>query len=118
MNAAEALADLTEISPNVRAAAVLDATGSVEASTIADEERARELGRAALRLLEAADEVRSGEQPTQLHAAANEGSVFVVRGDGRTIAAVTASQPTVGLVFYDLKTCLRQIAEGSGPEAA
>ena len=118
MDAAEALADLTEISAQVRAVVVLDATGSVEASTIADEERAQELGRAAARLLEAAAEVRRGEQPTQLHAAAHEGSVFVVRADGRTIAAVTASDPTVGLVFYDLKTCLRQISEGNGPEAA
>ena len=32
------------------------------------------------------------------------GSVFVVRDGGRTIAATTTPEPTVGLVFYDLKT--------------
>ena len=118
MDAAEALADLTEISAQVRAADVLDATGAVEASTLTDEERARELAVAAVRLLDAAGEVRSGAEATQLHAATRDGSVFVVRSDGRTIAAVTAADPTVGLVFHDLKTCLRQLDEGSPPEAA
>jgi hypothetical protein len=37
------------------------------------------------------------------------GSVFVVRDGGRTIVATTTPEPTVGLVFYDLKTCLRAI---------
>ena len=118
MDAAEALADLTEISAQVRAAVVLDASGAIEGSTLADGERARELAAAAVRLLEAAGEVRGGAQAMQLHAATRDGSVFVVRGDGRTIAAVTAADPTVGLVFYDLKTCLRQLDEGSPPEAA
>jgi hypothetical protein len=27
------------------------------------------------------------------------------------VCAVTAGDPTVGLIFYDLKTCLRNIAE-------
>jgi hypothetical protein len=30
-----------------------------------------------------------------------------VRDEGHLVAAVTGAQPTVGLVFYDLKTCLR-----------
>ena len=118
MDAREALADLTEISAQVRAAVVLDGGGGVTASTLADEERSRELARAAVRLLDAASEVRHGEQATQVHAATREGSVFVVRGDGRTITAVTAADPTAGLVFYDLKTCLRQIDEGERPAAA
>ena len=118
MDAREALADLTEISAQVRAAVVLDRAGGVEASTLADQTRARELAGAATRLLDAAAEVRHGEPATQVHAATREGSVFVVRADGRTIAAVTAADPTAGLVFYDLKTCLRQIEEGERPEAA
>jgi hypothetical protein len=34
-----------------------------------------------------------------------------VRHDDQAIAATTGSQPTVGLVFYDLKSCLRKLAE-------
>jgi hypothetical protein len=33
--------------------------------------------------------------------------VFVVRDGSRRIAATTGPSPTVGLVFYDLKSCLR-----------
>jgi hypothetical protein len=55
---------------------------------------------------------------TQLEAAARDGSVFVVRdGDGRVVAATTGASPTVGLVFYDLKTCLRSLGDGSGGES-
>ena len=43
-----------------------------------------------------------------------EGSVFAVRREGRLIAATTRPDPTVGLVFYDLKHCLRSIEDGSG----
>jgi len=32
-----------------------------------------------------------------------------VRDGGRTIVATTRAEPTVGLVFYDLKTALRAI---------
>jgi hypothetical protein len=45
----------------------------------------------------------------QLEAATPVGSVFVVRDGDRLIAATTTPEPTVGLVFYDLKTCLRSI---------
>ena len=37
--------------------------------------------------------------------------MFVVRDGERLIAATTTPEPTVGLVFYDLKTCLRSITE-------
>jgi hypothetical protein len=43
------------------------------------------------------------------------GSVFVVRDGDRLIAATTTPEPTVGLVFYDLKTCLRSIDEPKRP---
>jgi len=46
---------------------------------------------------------------TQVDVATARGSVFVVRDDGRTIVATTAPEPTAGLVFYDLKTCLRAL---------
>ena len=111
MDAQQALADLTEISSQIRAAVIFDETAKVAASTLGDDERASELARAARDLLAAADAVRpaDGAQLTQLEAATTEGSVFVVR-DGKTrIAATTTAEPTVGLVFYDLKSALRNI---------
>jgi predicted regulator of Ras-like GTPase activity (Roadblock/LC7/MglB family) len=113
MDAASALADLTEISSQVEAAVVIDAAGAVVASTLDDAERSERLARAALDLLGAADKrVQTGGRAlTQLEAALREGSVFVARVEGRSIVATTSPEPTSGLVFYDLKTCLRSLAE-------
>jgi hypothetical protein len=41
--------------------------------------------------------------------------VFVVVDGPRMAVATTGTDPTVGLVFYDLKTLLRQI--DGGPDA-
>lgn len=122
MTVPEALADLMEISSQVEAAVVLDAEGKALASTADDERRAAELARAARELLAAAEGMRSsgGAAVTQLDAATRAGSVFVVREGELTIGATTSPSPTVGLVFYDLKTCLRAFAAeagGSEPEA-
>jgi len=113
MDAASALADLTEISSQVEAAVVLDHAGAVIASTLEDPERSALLARAAVNLLGAADKrfETGGRALSQLEAALREGSVFVVREEGRSIVATTSPQPTSGLVFYDLKTCLRSLAE-------
>ncbi len=115
MDAAQALADLTEISSQIESAALFAEDGEVVASTYSDEERARAFVRAARELLDAAATLRSAASPNQTEVATAEGSVFVVRGDGRLIAATTTPEPTVGLVFYDLKSCLRGLAEE--PEA-
>jgi predicted regulator of Ras-like GTPase activity (Roadblock/LC7/MglB family) len=119
MDAAQALADLTEISSQIEAAVVMEADGTVLASTFADEARAERLARAARGLLAAAEQVRgdSGEPLAQLEAATAEGSVFVVRDRQRLIAATTSPEPTVGLVFYDLKSCLRAVAAADDEEA-
>ncbi|HUQ22964.1 MAG TPA: roadblock/LC7 domain-containing protein [Gaiellaceae bacterium] len=113
MDAAAALADLTEISSRVEAAVVLDDAGEVIASTLADPEHSARIARAALDLLEGAEQrsASNGRELTQLEAALREGSVFVARENGRSIVATTTPEPTSGLVFYDLKTCLRSLAE-------
>jgi predicted regulator of Ras-like GTPase activity (Roadblock/LC7/MglB family) len=110
MDAAQALADLTEISSQIEAAALFGENGDVAASTFRDEERARAFVHTARELLDAAAGLRSSAAPNQLEVATAEGSVFVVRDDGRLIAATTTPEPTVGLVFYDLKSCLRDAA--------
>lgn len=112
MEAAQALADLTEISTQIQAAALFRADGSLEAATVTDGTR---LVEAAQALLGAADGVRT-EPLVQLEVATADGSVFVVREGERLVAALTGPEPTVGLVFYDLKSCLRGSAETAEPE--
>jgi predicted regulator of Ras-like GTPase activity (Roadblock/LC7/MglB family) len=117
MDAAQALADLTEISSQIETAVLFDGAGAVLGSTLEDEEAAQALARAAATLLERAGEFRSGSDGvTQLEASTADGSVFVVRDDERRIAATTGPAPTVGLVFYDLKSCLRGAAEAPEPK--
>src|SRR2546425_8808622 len=91
MDAAQALADLTEISSQIQAAVLLDDSGAVTASTFSDEDRAARVARAAQELLAAAGRVRagSGQTLTQLEAATLGGSVFIARDGGHTIAATT-----------------------------
>jgi predicted regulator of Ras-like GTPase activity (Roadblock/LC7/MglB family) len=112
MDAAQALADLTEISAQIEAAVLADHDGAVVASTLRDERAAKAFTKAAAELLSAADEVRDepGSEPlVQVEGAARDGSVFVAKDDRHLVAAVTKAHPTVGLVFYDLKTCLRML---------
>ena len=117
MDASQALADLTEISSQIEAAVLFDHAGEILGSTLADAAATEELVRAATSLLAGAAEFRSGEaEVTQLEASTQEGSVFVVRDGGRDIVATTAADPTVGLVFYDLKSCLRGSEEPAKPK--
>jgi predicted regulator of Ras-like GTPase activity (Roadblock/LC7/MglB family) len=112
MKAAQALADLTEISAQIEAAVLAKADGSVIASTMKDEGRAKQLAEAAVELVAAGSESRSqgpNRELVQLQAATPRGSLFVARDDRHVVAAITGSRPTVGLVFYDLKTCLRML---------
>ena len=113
MDAAQALADLVEISAQIEAAVLALTDGTVLASTLADEERAQAVARDAVELLRGA--AGAAGEPVQLEAAVPEGSVFVVRDEERLVAAVTGRDPTVGLVLYDLKTCLRLAGEDVRP---
>jgi predicted regulator of Ras-like GTPase activity (Roadblock/LC7/MglB family) len=120
MDAAQALADLTEISSQVVDVAIIDADGSIMATTAADRGRAERFVAGIARLVEQADALREARglpDLAQFEAATLDGSVFVVRRDGRTIAATTRPDPTVGLVFYDLKHCLRSIEDGAAAPA-
>ena len=112
MDAAQALADLTEISAQIEAAVLADHDGSVVASTLVDDAAAKSFAEAAVELLAEAEGVRTepGSEPlVQVEGAGLDGSVFVAKDDRHFVAAVTKPRPTVGLVFYDLKTCLRML---------
>jgi predicted regulator of Ras-like GTPase activity (Roadblock/LC7/MglB family) len=112
MDAEQALADLTEISSQIQAAVLFDESGAIHGSTLDDEAAAGALAAAAAQLLARVDALApDATAVTQLEAATGEGSVFVVRDGARRIAATTAPTPTVGLVFYDLKSCLRGAAD-------
>ncbi|MBA3347412.1 MAG: roadblock/LC7 domain-containing protein [Actinobacteria bacterium] len=109
MDAAAALADLTEISSQVETAALYSSQGPILASTFADDTLAERLVGAGRSLLAAAQDVPigAGRTLTQLHVALRGGSVFVVSEGEHVLAATTAADPTAGLVLYDLRTCLR-----------
>ena len=112
MDAAQALADLTEVSSQIEAAVLADSHGAVVASTF-EEPKGERVAETAAALLHAARETGSRESPAlrQVLAATPSGAVFLVRDGRHLVAAVTGPEPTVGLDFYDLKTCLRLVAE-------
>jgi predicted regulator of Ras-like GTPase activity (Roadblock/LC7/MglB family) len=111
VEAAQALADLTEISSQIEAAVLAAQDGTVVGSTFSDTTAGERFAEAAAELLRsAAEPERQGLQElVQLQAVTPKGSVFVVRDGGHFVAALTGREPTVGLVFYDLKTCLRLV---------
>ena len=110
MNAAQALADLTEISSQIQSAVLSDTGGTVIATTFSDAARGEQVAKAAAELLEKAVEA-GREGLVQLEAALDDASVFIVKEGSHLVAAVTGPEPTVGLVFYDLRTCLRLVGE-------
>jgi hypothetical protein len=109
VDAAQALADLVEVSSQIESAVLADGSGGVLASTLDDESRAQAIAGEARALLQGA--AGPAGEPTQVEVAFHEGCVFVVTDGDRLVAAVTGREPTAGLVFYDLKTCLRLSGE-------
>jgi hypothetical protein len=110
VDAAQAIADLTEISSQIEHVVLVGDGGAVLGSNLEEEARAQRLAEGAAQLLEESAAAAGVEgEAVQLEAALPEGSVFVVRESGHTIAATTGPDPTVGLVFYDLKSALRSL---------
>ena len=111
-----ALAELMEISTQIETAVLFGADGAVVASTLTDE-RAKQVAASARALFEEAGRAGMGEL-THLEAVTGDGSLFVV-SEGDLLAAVSTSygsEPTAGLIFYDLKACLRKAAEKPKPK--
>jgi hypothetical protein len=116
VDAAKALADLVEISSQIESAVLVGGDGAVLASTLADAGRSDAIAKEARELLDGA--AGPAGAPSQVQVAFHEGSVFVVADGERLVAAVTGRDPTAGLVFYDLKYCLRASGEEEPKKAA
>lgn len=104
-SAAAALAFLAEMSPDLRAGAILDSDGAVLAAE-GDVERWRE---DVATLLAIAD--RAGAEPVeQLHIATEQGEVFALRHAGLLAVAVTERFALASLLFFDMRALLRDLA--------
>jgi predicted regulator of Ras-like GTPase activity (Roadblock/LC7/MglB family) len=109
----EALAELLRVSADVTQAAVLDGNGAVVASTgtashAAVSSAAENLWQMAQR---AAGEAGGGILG-QLVVEAGQGATFMVVEAGMRIVAITGRRPASGLVFFDLRACLRDAFDG------
>jgi len=116
VDAAAAIAELRELSTQIESVVVAPREGPPIASSVPGEDALR-IVESARALAAGADQVRRDlgrDALAQLQAATPEGSVFVVVDDRRMAVATTGADPTVGLVFYDLKTLLRQLAQDDG----
>lgn len=113
MDPAEAIADLKQVSPQIRTVTITTREGASEASSESPT-RAGELARVGSELFAdaiAAAAERGRSELSQLEIATPDGSVFVLANRDHLIVATTVADPTVGLVFYDLKSCLRAVSE-------
>jgi predicted regulator of Ras-like GTPase activity (Roadblock/LC7/MglB family) len=114
--ASGALDELLEVSPQVDAAVILERDGGrlIASAPASGSRMADRFGATCIRILDAAEQARAelGREPvSQVEVATPDGHVFVVADAHWVVAAVTDADPTVGLVFYDLKTALRAVRE-------
>jgi predicted regulator of Ras-like GTPase activity (Roadblock/LC7/MglB family) len=112
--AASALAYLTEMSPDLRAGAILAADGAVLAASDRPERWREDVERwreDVATLLEVADGA-GGEPIEQAHIATEQGEVFAVRHAGMTAVAVTERFALASLLFFDMRAVLRDLSEG------
>lgn len=107
MTVDEAIRDLLNVSTDIQGVAVLGPEGDVAAA--GPGAVAADLAATAGRLWEAAVERAAalGESPLG-HVVVQDanGAVAMLAARGRRIAAVTGPRPAVGLLLFDLRTCL------------
>jgi predicted regulator of Ras-like GTPase activity (Roadblock/LC7/MglB family) len=108
-SAEAALAFLTEMSPDLRGAAVLGAEGEVLAATGGEPMRWAE---DAATLFAAADAAE--DTPVeQVHIATEQGEVFAIRNKGLTAVAVTDRFALASLILFDMRSMLRELGKGT-----
>src|SRR5918998_3709820 len=105
-SAEAALAFLTEMSPDLRGAAILGAEGEVLAATGEEPERWSEDAAA----LFAAADAAEGVPVEQVHIATEQGEVFAIRNAGLAAVAVTERFALASLMLFDMRSTLRQLA--------
>jgi len=107
-----ALAYLSEMSPDLRGAAILGESGEVLAAS----GRAERWREDAAALLGAAD--RAEDEPVeQVHIATEQGEVFALRHAGLAAVAVTDRFALASLLFFDMRSILRDLAAGGDGRA-
>lgn len=104
-SAAGALAYLTEMSPDLRGAAILGPDGAVLAAS-GEPERWREDAAALFAVADGA-----GSEPVeQVHVGTEQGEVFALRHAGLAAVAVTERFALASLTFFDMRSLLRDLA--------
>ncbi len=104
-----AVARMSEMSPDLRGCAILDAGGRALAAT-GDRDLWAKAGRA---LLAAAD--RAGEEPaTHAHVATEDGEAFALRHEGLAMVAVAERFVLASLMIFDMRAVLRELAREAG----
>jgi predicted regulator of Ras-like GTPase activity (Roadblock/LC7/MglB family) len=111
-SAEAALAFLTEMSPDLRGAAILGPEGEVLAATGEEPERWREDAAALFAAADAAEEV----PVEQVHIATEQGEVFAIRNAGLAAVTVTDRFALASLMLFDMRSTLRRLASSNfGP---
>jgi predicted regulator of Ras-like GTPase activity (Roadblock/LC7/MglB family) len=106
-----ALAFLTEMSTDLRGAAIVAENGDVLAAA-GDSERWCEDAAALFAVADA-----GGEPVEQIHVATEQGEVFALRQGGLAAVAVTERFALASLMFFDMRSTLRDLARArSGGE--
>lgn len=111
-SAAAALAYLTEMSPDLRGAAILSADGAVLSASGSSARWRDDVAE----LLVIADRAE-GEPVEQVHIATEQGEVFALRHAGLTAVAVTERLALASLLFFDMRSVLRDLAAGGDGRA-
>jgi predicted regulator of Ras-like GTPase activity (Roadblock/LC7/MglB family) len=112
----EALDELLEMSSSIHNAVLARGDSEVLASTFPTPESEKAVVAAARDVMTtAASAAEEMGKPslTQLYIETRSGCMIMAMGDKDTwVAAVTGTDPTVGLVLYDINTALRTALEG------
>lgn len=106
-----ALAYLTEMTPDLRGAAILDDSGAVLAAS-GPPERWREDAAALFAAVEG-----GGGEVEQIHVGTTQGEVFALRHAGLAAVVVTERFALASLTFFDLRMVLRDLACGGDGRA-
>jgi predicted regulator of Ras-like GTPase activity (Roadblock/LC7/MglB family) len=96
---------LRELSPDVRAAVLLDAAGGLVAAGEEEPDHADELAGLVRELIDAADS-SGGSPPEQIEVQVAGGSVYVSRDPHHVLAAVTRRAALASLMLYDQRALL------------